>query len=1162
MAPKAKSKVVAGSSKSQAADKVTSGIPEKGSKAKSAKGKKAIVQEQGEEEGDAEQGGKKNNSCGNEVPGDEEQEGDVVEGEDLDQGVTAERHPLDTFCNQAIITICRVNILNPPVPIVWGIWNPRPISEEHVLKLLNQMSKNRIRPFANNNLLPIVIKPSAIDPSCIYKEPNAEAAPVLKLTEEAVNSGIKLMFAGGHHRKEATLRIQEKSQEAINDIARQIDEMKQEKKAAEEGSRPTGALNTKIGKMEKRLQREQRVHDTIGIWGVILYDEEPMLLNAAAGATHLSSNEYVHHYYEGPSERMEKYMAQYRSNCDGKAAWEVEKWINTIAAQNSKVGQIFHHTETVNYLRQLSQFRPHFMLDSIYSEKFCIDKLHNVNGGMLGLTVQYGLSILTGLFRDQDCEMGGSSEFKAYVKDLANLKIDDVKDTWEDKIVRTWNTLLQPANSTLPHQQVMELLDEMDRIFVQIFKGKESLFLTQTDTWDHLWPEYMQNIKDLAKRITQSATADPLVTAVLQHLAGKVRFVTQDHRELHMAPPMPLMTKSVVEMMAQALSEIELALREVGFQFILWDMPKSKTFDFVGSYWSWFDWLPPYMMSKPNHKLAKDISAWVIRTILQNPAKDWEYPNEAVNTLIFFVWRHMDAFISMQQYLETHQHPRRPQFLDVSRKKVLEQYKAAFDDNENAPTLKIMKELKNTKQASAHVGTLVWPLDFHSCLDWRETGRNSRQTLSEYIHMANIELNIISQYRSTLLTECQAAAYIRYKVSSELALYSKKKPRNIINPKSQKMESKLESLFIYHDKVPNSVTANAEPPAFDTEATKAKRGNAARTRKQLADTEAVLKKLESLAAVSAAPGNTDMHPSIFKLINELKSTISENVARLARMEDALQDDEAAVMNPYLQQYQPNKCECHPMSYSRRHVYKVPIDAEAAKEKSAPVSDNDDDKVVTRATSGQTVQGDPTKSNSIDVEGQPISNLVSENIVSAPDPLTSTPLDDGTFDISSAMAPMTLDVITVVPDPSKSTRFDFKGSPAQEHAEPSLDPIQQDVDPKSDDGDQSAPDISADQLDGGMDLDDVPTFADPASQESDSSQSGLSGNHESFAAGSSQAYHSKNPATKRARTTPHQSPSHERKKTRLAKDRALSADSASQTQVERQQVPFRPRAARK
>jgi hypothetical protein len=109
----------------------------------------------------------------------------------------------------------------------------------------------------------------------------------------------------------------------------------------------------------------------------------PMLANDAAGARHLGNNEAVAHYDAGPAERLENWLVQYVREGKARTPKGLQTWLSEVSkAKNSKLGQIFNHVESREYLKVLTDFSPQFMVDGIYSMQFCATFMHDVSGGV------------------------------------------------------------------------------------------------------------------------------------------------------------------------------------------------------------------------------------------------------------------------------------------------------------------------------------------------------------------------------------------------------------------------------------------------------------------------------------------------------------------------------------------------------------------------------------------------------------------------------------------------------------------------------------------------------------------------------------------------------------------------------------------------------------
>jgi len=116
------------------------------------------------------------------------------------------------------------------------------------------------------------------------------------------------------------------------------------------------------------------------------------MANEAAGARHLANNEAIAHYDEGPAEKIEGWLKKYKEQAKTNTPKELGMWLAQVSKhKNSKLGQIFNCTETRKYLEELEECSPHFMVDELYGQDFCMKFLHNVNGGVSGTVVCHGI---------------------------------------------------------------------------------------------------------------------------------------------------------------------------------------------------------------------------------------------------------------------------------------------------------------------------------------------------------------------------------------------------------------------------------------------------------------------------------------------------------------------------------------------------------------------------------------------------------------------------------------------------------------------------------------------------------------------------------------------------------------------------------------------------
>jgi hypothetical protein len=176
------------------------------------------------------------------------------------------------------------------------------------------------------------------------------------------------------------------------------------------------------------------------------------------------------------------------------------------------------------------------------------------------------LSVLKGIYSDTPCTLGVREEFESYIQDInaGMLNEDAMEEKWGGAVRRSWKALTgQEEGSVMAKEILMGQLDEFDRIFKTHFEKAGDFFLTTVDEWTDAWPLYVdsliQHVKEAAERLDSNKT----FVDIREKVAGKVRFMMQDHGALYVQPPIPILTKSMVPMMIKTVDDIELALYEV-----------------------------------------------------------------------------------------------------------------------------------------------------------------------------------------------------------------------------------------------------------------------------------------------------------------------------------------------------------------------------------------------------------------------------------------------------------------------------------------------------------------------------------------------------------------------------------------------------------------------
>jgi hypothetical protein len=207
----------------------------------------------------------------------------------------------------------------------------------------------------------------------------------------------------------------------------------------------------------------------------------------------------------------------------------------------------------------------------------------------------------------------------------------------------------------------------------------------------------------------------------------------------------------------------------------------------------------------------------------------------------------------MQSYLDSHHLPARP-------------FYNGLDEDEDR--VKTMLDVRAKKSDALAVG--LWLLDFHSCYDWRNVNRSIRTSVKHHIYLAKIEMALVNSYRRDLLANCSSASFIRRNVALLLDNACRPSPRPCHNPKTNKVDVRLERKFLYADNIVTSPVPDAPSPMVDVENEKSKRLVTARSASLANEAALILKRVENLKAAAAFPGSTSMDPKISKVVTELQ----------------------------------------------------------------------------------------------------------------------------------------------------------------------------------------------------------------------------------------------------------------------------------------------------
>lgn len=181
----------------------------------------------------------------------------------------------DERVQASIISINRLDILKPPLPLIFGKYNNRPLNEKEARILHGSMVQEGFSPFRYQNMIPLVIAKDAIDPACIHTTVNdIEDAPLLKLTETG-GQGAGIIAAGGRHRHRVVELEFERMKERIAKLKTVIAET-----STAEG-RDGDEMLQRMSMLRNRLRETEERKNQVGIWGVIIFDAGDVVFEIA-----------------------------------------------------------------------------------------------------------------------------------------------------------------------------------------------------------------------------------------------------------------------------------------------------------------------------------------------------------------------------------------------------------------------------------------------------------------------------------------------------------------------------------------------------------------------------------------------------------------------------------------------------------------------------------------------------------------------------------------------------------------------------------------------------------------------------------------------------------------------------------------------------------------
>lgn len=170
---------------------------------------------------------------------------------------------------EAQFSVNIINLFNPPKPLVLGSWNKRELNMTEANKLKDMMTRQGIKAYTMENMIPIVIERHHVDQACIWSGMSGYGAPPLQLSEEGMQEIKGLLLAGGRHRIAAVKALRAEANAKLQALRVQIKEAAERKTTATEDDDEVEVSLDQMKIDEEGMVANMTANEH---WGVVLYD--------------------------------------------------------------------------------------------------------------------------------------------------------------------------------------------------------------------------------------------------------------------------------------------------------------------------------------------------------------------------------------------------------------------------------------------------------------------------------------------------------------------------------------------------------------------------------------------------------------------------------------------------------------------------------------------------------------------------------------------------------------------------------------------------------------------------------------------------------------------------------------------------------------------------
>ncbi|KAF8431107.1 hypothetical protein L210DRAFT_3508067 [Boletus edulis BED1] len=587
---------------------------------------------------------------------------------------------MDDRAHKAIFGYARLDLIANRSDVRFGTWNPRPLKQDQVNRLVQSFLTKGADRFAYSKAIPLVLSKTDVKGGSYRTtyEPGLEPnryLPLLEVAEEVKGKRI-LIAAGGQHRLHAIIQWRKMLTKKYNEMESYREELEQ--KDSETVTEAEIQYENKTMKPKRDSLRETLALG--GQWMVILYDAALVTLDLGL---HLSENQSEHVYRQTPEEAL---IHLFRTMKVAEKTHLDVDLMDGVTGTPRLCADMLSQEYIWDFIERVEPMGLH-MINGKHDMKLM--RLHRTllgtSGGVLAYMVAQMEDYVLQCFNTAPLD---DKVVDAILDNIVNCEAEEWKEA-SSELRKTYLEMQKTqAKSGMKGSRGAgyAIRECMDCAFVQHLGAQspvENLFANQRS---HRWQRavldyYDQLIQDLPKVIESILQMDAPIDAVerealesLKWCVAKIKILrcvieNSDVEKSKIA--LPFMTRSVYSHMVKKLEVIDNALKE----FCCWWEPFIEMVPIIGKYW------------RPGSP-----SAAAVRAIRGHSDIEEKRRSQAVRAIIHIVWEDYASFVNMQIQLKDLSPPPR---IDVQ-KKLLSVFGVTVDGTQT-------KDQREARQAVAAI---------------------------------------------------------------------------------------------------------------------------------------------------------------------------------------------------------------------------------------------------------------------------------------------------------------------------------------------------------------------------------------------------------------------------------------------------------------------------